>query len=130
MASSKHANNKREHVLVLGQDFIQKIDDTTIYAEKECIHLILLLLIKHLAEAFNYNDDDSYFLLIVKKSLSLKPKPKCISKTIMNCQEDRKSTAIYGYFDDFSVDYRAIANDKILEEYSIKHWDLLKMCLL
>ena len=48
MTNSKHPNNKTKDVLVLGHNLIQKIDDTTIYAEK-CIHLILLLLIKHFA---------------------------------------------------------------------------------
>ena len=45
ITNSKHANNKTCHkdVLVLGQYIIQKIDDTTIYAEN------LLLLIKHFA---------------------------------------------------------------------------------
>ena len=33
MTNSKHANNKTEDVLVLGQGLIQKTDDTTIYAE-------------------------------------------------------------------------------------------------
>ena len=34
MTNSKHANNKTKDVLVLGRCFIQKIDGTTIYAEK------------------------------------------------------------------------------------------------
>ena len=34
MTNSKYTNNKTKDVLVLGRDFIQKIDDTTIYAEK------------------------------------------------------------------------------------------------
>ena len=32
--SSTHANNKANNILVLGKDFIQGINDTTIYAEK------------------------------------------------------------------------------------------------
>ena len=34
MSSSVHANNKTRSILVLGKDFIQGIDNTTIYAEK------------------------------------------------------------------------------------------------
>ena len=34
VSSSVHANNKTRNILVLGKDFIQGIDDTTIYAEK------------------------------------------------------------------------------------------------
>ena len=48
MTNSKHANNKTKEVLVLGHGLIQKVDDTTIYAEK-CIRLILLLPIKQFA---------------------------------------------------------------------------------
>ena len=50
MTNSRHAKNKTKEVLVLGHGLIQKIDHTTIYAEK-CIHLILLLLIKHFIKA-------------------------------------------------------------------------------
>ena len=41
MSSSVHANNKTRSILVLGKDFIQGLDNTTIYAEKY-IQLILL----------------------------------------------------------------------------------------
>ena len=34
MSSSDHANNKTKNILVLGKDFIQGLDNTTIYAEK------------------------------------------------------------------------------------------------
>ena len=34
LSNSKHANNKTKHVLVLEREFIQKINNTTIYAEK------------------------------------------------------------------------------------------------
>ena len=34
LSSYSHANNKTINILVVGKDFIQGIDDTTIYAEK------------------------------------------------------------------------------------------------
>ena len=34
MSSSSHANNKKNNILVLGKDFVQGINGTTIYAEK------------------------------------------------------------------------------------------------
>ena len=34
LSSSTHANNKTRSILVLGKDFIQAIDNTTIYAQK------------------------------------------------------------------------------------------------
>ena len=34
MSSSSHANNKKSNILVIGKDFVQGINGTTIYAEK------------------------------------------------------------------------------------------------
>ena len=34
LSNSKHSNNKTNNILVLGREFIQKINNTTIYAEK------------------------------------------------------------------------------------------------
>ena len=34
MSSSVHANNKTKNILVFGKDFVQGLDNTTIYAEK------------------------------------------------------------------------------------------------
>ena len=34
MSFSKHANNKANNIYVMGKDYIKKINDTTIYAEK------------------------------------------------------------------------------------------------
>ena len=34
MSSSVHANSKTKNILVLGKDFIQGLDNTTIYAKK------------------------------------------------------------------------------------------------
>ena len=42
LSSSRHANNKARSILVLGKDFIQGIDSTTIYFQKKCVQLILL----------------------------------------------------------------------------------------
>ena len=34
MSFSKHANNKANNIYAMGKDYVQKINDTTIYAEK------------------------------------------------------------------------------------------------
>ena len=34
MTFSKHANNKANNIYIMGKDYIQKINDTTIYVEK------------------------------------------------------------------------------------------------
>ena len=45
LSSSRHASNRANNILVLGKDFIQGTDGTTIY-EKKCIHLTLLCMVK------------------------------------------------------------------------------------
>ena len=37
MSSSVHANNRQNNILVLGKDFPQRLNNTTIYAKKHCI---------------------------------------------------------------------------------------------
>ena len=61
MSFSKHANNKANNIYVMGKDYIQKINDTTIYAEKMFYrnftdpgHKFILSL--------HYNGDDSLFV--------------------------------------------------------------------
>ena len=66
MTNSKHANNKTKDVLVLGRDFIQKMDDTTNYAEKMyspsftiankifCLRFMILVLIIRLLQMIKY----------------------------------------------------------------------------
>ena len=43
MSFSKHANNKRNNIYVMCKDYIQKINDTTIYAEKYIIETLQIL---------------------------------------------------------------------------------------
>ena len=83
--------------------------------QKKCIHLILLLLI-----SLHYNDDDSYLFVNGKEVIKFKAKKQSVvgKLSLGNIsadfnQADRKSTGLYGYVYDFSVDYNAISNDKI-----------------
>ena len=105
LSSSTHANNKTESILVLGKDFIQGTDGTTIYPENEIVPYPLGL----------GNISKDFDLGYMEK------------------------TGLTGYVYDFSVDYRAIANDKILDihkylmekkQYNMKCLDLLKNVFL
>ena len=44
MSFSKHANNKRNNIYVMGKDYVQRINDTTIYAEKIMVMIVICLL--------------------------------------------------------------------------------------
>ena len=65
MNNSKHANNKTNDALVLGQDLIQKIDDITIYAEK-IYSPIFTIANKTFCLSLHYKDDDSKEVIVFK----------------------------------------------------------------
>ena len=79
MSFSKHANNKANNIYVMGKDYIQKINDTTIYAEKMFYrnfkdpgHKFLLRL--------HYNGENSYLFVSGKEELKFKAKTNQIIK--------------------------------------------------
>ena len=73
MSRSMHASNKTQNILVLGKAFIQKIDNTTIYAEKmyspnySVGNKIFVL-------SLHYNGDNSYLFVNGKKVTQFKAK--------------------------------------------------------
>ena len=69
MSFSKHANNNANNIYVMGKDYIQKINDTKIYAEK-CITdpgKIFLL-------SLHYNGNNSYLYVNGNQELKFKAK--------------------------------------------------------
>ena len=73
MSFSKHANNKRNNIYVMGKDYVQRINDTTIYAEKMYYRNITYLGIKFML-SLHYNSDDSYFFVNGRQELKFKAK--------------------------------------------------------
>ena len=76
---SKHANNKTNNIYVMGKDFIQGINDTTIYAEKMFYrnftdpgHKFVLSL--------HYNGDNSYLFVNGRQELKFKAKTERLIK--------------------------------------------------
>ena len=79
MSFINHANNKANNIYVMGKDYIQKINDTTIYAEKMFYrnftdpgHKFLL--------SFHYNGENSYLFVNGKEELKFKAKTNQIIK--------------------------------------------------
>ena len=73
MSFSKHANNKANNIYVMGKDHIQKINDTTIYAEK--------MFYKNFTDpgkkfilSLHYNGDNSYLFVNGREELKFKTK--------------------------------------------------------
>ena len=124
MTNSKHANNKTKDVLVLGHGLILKRDDATIYAEK-MYSPNFTVANKTFCLSLHYNGDDSYLSVNGKEVIKFKAKKQSVVEklslgnisTDFN-QADRKSTGLYRYIYDFSVDYNAFSNDKIHDTHT------------
>ena len=112
---SKHANNKANSIYVMGKDYVQKINDTTIYAEKlfyrnftDPGHKFILSL--------HYNGDNSYLFVNRREELKFKTKTNqiintnlCLGNLSNNwTKNEYAKTSLYGNIYDFAVDYKAI----------------------
>ena len=115
MSFSKHANNKANNIYVMGKDYVQKINDITIYAEKMYYrnftdpgHKFVLSL--------HYNGDDSYLFVNGRQELKFKAKTDQLIKEklcIGNLSDqwtmsESEKTGVYGNIYDFVVDYKPI----------------------
>ena len=115
MSFSEHANNKANNIYVMGKDYIQKINDITIYSEKMFYrnftdpgHKFLLSL--------HYNGENSYLFVNGKEELKFKAKTNQMIKENLclgNLSSDwtrneSTKTSLYRNIYDFVVDYKAI----------------------
>ena len=123
-SNAVHATNKTQKSLILGHGLTQKVNNTTIYAEKmyspnfsaENKTLCLIL---------HYNGNESYFFVNGKEVTKFKAKDSetkanqlalgSISASTNLSNSDIKNNKLYGNVYDFSVDYSAIRNDEILD---------------
>ena len=122
MSSSVHANNKTIYILVFGKDFVQGLDNTTIYAEK--LHSINFTENnRKFCLSLHYNGDNSYLFVTGTEIHKFKAKDSEIVTTplcVGNISKDffvnnMKKTRLNRYVYDYSVDYDAIAVDDILD---------------
>ena len=122
MSSSDHANNRTKNILVLGKDFMQGLDNTTIYAKK----LYLIKFTKTNTKfclSLHYNGSNSYLFVNGTEIHKFKTKdsetlatPLCLGNILRDFSIDNmKKTGLNGYVYDFSVDYDAIKTGNILD---------------
>ena len=131
LSNSVHATNKTQNILILGHGQTQEVNNTTIYAEKVyspnfSAEKKIFCLILH------FNGDDSYLFVNGKEVTKFKAKKSEIKGNQLNLgsistsanlsSSDIEDSKLYGNFDDFSVDYSAISNDKIqdIHDYLMK----------
>ena len=79
MSSSTHANNQTRCILVLRKDFIQGIDNTTIYAEKMC-SANFTVDNKKFCLSLHHNGDNSYPFVDGKEVINFKAKDSEITR--------------------------------------------------
>ena len=114
-SSLVHANNKTNNIFVMGDLFVQGINDTTLYAEK--------LYSQNFTEAnkkfvlsLHYNSDNSYLFVNGKQELKFKAKDDqiideklCLGNLSSEwTTSESEKTGLYGDIYDFVVDYKSI----------------------
>ena len=123
-SNSVHATNKTQNILIPGNGQTQKVNNTTIYAEKiyslnfSAENTIFCL-------SLRYNGDNSYLFVNGKEVTKFKAKKSeikanqltlgSISTSTNLSSSDIEDSKLYGNVYDFSVDDNAISNDKILD---------------
>ena len=120
---SKHANNEAKNIYVMGKDYVQNINDTTIYAEK-MYYRNFTYLGKKFMLSLHYNGDDSYLFVNGRQELKFKAKTDQLVKEklcIGNLSDqwttsESEKTEVYGKIYDFVEDYEQIVGTtKILD---------------
>ena len=114
-SSSAHATNRTNNIYVMGKEFIQGINGTTIYAEKLFHNDFTELGVKFVL-SLHYNGDNSYLFANGRQELKFKRKDdQMINEKLclgnLSCEwtkSESEKTGLYGNIYDFVVDYRAI----------------------
>ena len=78
-SSLTHANNKANNIFVMGDGFVQGINDTTLYAEK-IYSQNFTQPNKKFVLSLHYNNNDSYLFISGKQELKFKAKPDQVIK--------------------------------------------------
>ena len=117
-------NSNNSNILILGKTFIQGIDNTTIYAERMYLMNFTKSNTKHCLN-LHYNESNSYLFVNGKEIHKFKTKDsEIIAATLClgNISKDfsidnMRKTGFNGKIYDFSVDYKAIAVENILNTH-------------
>ena len=105
----------------MGKDYIQKINDTTIYAEK-IFYRNFTEPDKKFILSLRYNGDNSYLFVNSRKQLNFKTKTDqiinknlCLGNLSYGWTKDQSTkTSLFGNIYDFVVDYKAIVGTTII----------------
>ena len=124
-----HSNSKANNIFIMGDGFVQGINDTTLYAEK-IYSKNLSAVNEKFVLSLHYNGDNSHLLVNGKQELKFKAKDEQIVKEKLclgNISDDwtvanAEKTGLFGEVYDFAVDYTAVSVGEI---YNV-HRNLMK----
>ena len=132
MSFSVHATNRANHIYVMGTEFVQGINDTTIYAEK-IFYRNFRGPGKKFVLSLHYNGNNSHLFVNGRQELKFKCKTDQLVREKLctgNLSDqwttsESEKTGLYGKIYDFVVDYEQIVGTtKILDIHKyliIKH---------
>ena len=133
-----HANNKANNIYVLGDLFVQSINDTKLYAEK-IYSQNFTTANKKIVLSLHYDSDNSYLFVNSKQELKFKAKDDQIVKEILclgNISDDwtavnAEKTGFLGEIYDFAVDYTSTNTGDIynIHRYLIKKHNIKQVVL-
>ena len=126
-----HANNKANNMFVMGDAFVQGINNTTLYAEKIYSQNFTQPSTRFVL-SLHYNGDNSYLFVNGKQKLKFKTKTESLVKQklcIGNLSDkwstsESEKTGLYGNIYDFVVDYEAIIGVKAI--YDMHRYLMIK----
>ena len=130
--SLTHANNIANNIFVMGDGFVQGINDTTLYAEK-IYSQNFTQPNKKFVLSLHYDDNDSYLFINGKQELKFKVKsnPVLIAKRLcignLSAQwtiSESEKTGLYGNIYDFVVDYKGVKSVKYI--YDMHRYLMIK----
>ena len=117
-----HVDNKKKHILILGEGHTQGLDDRTLTAERK-YSINFTEHNKNFCLSLHYNGTNSYIFVNgveIHKFNAKDSEINAIQLCLGNISKDfsvdnMKKTGLNGYVYDFGVDYDAIAVDDIID---------------
>ena len=124
MSFSRHSTNKANNIYVMGEDFLQGINDATLYAEKE-FYRNFTDPGKKFVLSLHYNGDESYLFVNGRQELKFKWKTDQLFKEKLCLgnlsdqwtKSESEKTGLYGDIYDFVVDHEAIVGVRPLYDF-------------
>ena len=116
-STSSHSTNKTQNIYVLGKDFVQGINSSTIYAEK-IYKTNFTKQSKKFVLPLHYNGDNSYLFVNTSQELKFKSFVNyllCVGNISSNWSlTNGKKTGLYGNIYEFAIDYVPLSGVKTI----------------